>query len=70
MMPRYYIDNLGGAGKVDNLVGLAPSNYGTTLDGITKLGQLLGLPARSTRHWAPACAACSSKSMGSAFLTA
>ena len=32
MMPRYYIKNLGGASKVNTLVGLAPSNHGTTLE--------------------------------------
>ena len=30
MMPRYYLKFLGGAAKVDALVGLAPSNHGTT----------------------------------------
>jgi triacylglycerol esterase/lipase EstA (alpha/beta hydrolase family) len=30
MMPRYYIKFLGGADKVDDLVGLAPSNHGTS----------------------------------------
>jgi triacylglycerol lipase len=29
MMPRYFIKFLGGASKVDDLVGLAPSNHGT-----------------------------------------
>jgi len=29
MMPRYYIKFLGGAGKVDDLIGLSPSNHGT-----------------------------------------
>jgi hypothetical protein len=28
MMPRYYIDVLGGAAKVATLVALAPSSYG------------------------------------------
>ncbi len=37
MMPRYYIKNLGGASKVDTLVGLAPSNHGTTLEGLFTL---------------------------------
>ena len=37
MMPRYYIKNLGGAAKVNTLVGLAPSNHGTTLDGLFTL---------------------------------
>ena len=30
LMPRYYLKFLGGAGKVSDLVGLAPSNHGTT----------------------------------------
>ena len=37
MMPRYYLKFLGGAAKVHTLVGLAPSNHDTTLDGIATL---------------------------------
>jgi hypothetical protein len=37
MMPNYYIKDLGGAAKVNELIGLAPSNHGTTLDGVTEL---------------------------------
>jgi pimeloyl-ACP methyl ester carboxylesterase len=37
MMPNYYLKYLGGASKVNTFIGLAPSNHGTTLDGITKL---------------------------------
>ncbi|MFE2535015.1 esterase/lipase family protein [Streptomyces sp. NPDC059371] len=37
MMPRYYLKFLGGAAKVNALVGLAPDNHGTTLNGFTKL---------------------------------
>ncbi|GGS04747.1 esterase/lipase family protein [Streptomyces nojiriensis] len=37
MMPRYYLKFLGGAQKVNALVGLAPDNHGTTLLGFTKL---------------------------------
>ena len=37
MMPNYYIKFLGGATKVNELIGLAPSNHGTTLSGATKL---------------------------------
>ncbi|MFE9094794.1 esterase/lipase family protein [Streptomyces sp. NPDC007264] len=37
MMPRYYLKFLGGAAKVNTLVGIAPSNHGTTLDGLTQL---------------------------------
>ena len=32
MMPRYWIKYLGGAEKVEDLVGIAPSNYGTNLN--------------------------------------
>ncbi|MFF4540310.1 esterase/lipase family protein [Streptomyces aureus] len=37
MMPRYYLKFLGGAAKVNALVGIAPDNHGTTLNGLTKL---------------------------------
>ncbi|MFR9799442.1 esterase/lipase family protein [Streptomyces sp. MS06] len=37
MMPRYYLKFLGGAAKVNSLVGIAPSNHGTTLSGLTHL---------------------------------
>ena len=30
MMPRYYLRYLGGAAKVEELIGVAPSNHGTT----------------------------------------
>lgn len=43
MMPNYYIKRLGGAAKVHTLVGLAPSNHGTTLSGIVNLGVSLNL---------------------------
>ncbi|MEU6487311.1 alpha/beta fold hydrolase [Streptomyces sp. NPDC046887] len=37
MMPRHYLKFLGGADKVNALVGIAPSNHGTTLLGLTQL---------------------------------
>ncbi|MGW1023252.1 esterase/lipase family protein [Streptomyces sp. NPDC002577] len=37
MMPRYYLKFLGGAAKVNALVGIAPDNHGTTLSGLTNL---------------------------------
>jgi hypothetical protein len=65
MMPRYYLKFLGGAAKVHTLVGLAPSNHGTTLDGITTLAErypgaidLVG----------SACPACAEQVQGSAFV--
>ncbi|MEU3188478.1 alpha/beta fold hydrolase [Streptomyces sp. NPDC006923] len=37
MMPRYYLKFLGGAAKVNALVGIAPDNHGTTLLGLAGL---------------------------------
>jgi triacylglycerol esterase/lipase EstA (alpha/beta hydrolase family) len=64
MMPRYYIRFLGGAAKVDTLVGLAPSNHGTTLFGLTTLESAFGASGSL-----PGCAACGEQMAGSAFLT-
>ena len=37
MMPNYYIKLLGGASKVHTLIGLSPSNHGTTVGGLATL---------------------------------
>lgn len=37
MMPRHYLKFLGGAAKVNALVGIAPDNHGATLSGLTHL---------------------------------
>ncbi|MFE1176227.1 esterase/lipase family protein [Streptomyces sp. NPDC058773] len=37
MMARVYLKFHGGAGKVNTLVGLAPDNHGTDLNGLTRL---------------------------------
>lgn len=58
MMPRWYIRFDGGAPYVHDLVGLAPSNHGTTLDGLFALldaDTALGLPAPLTLAQCPAC---------------
>jgi triacylglycerol esterase/lipase EstA (alpha/beta hydrolase family) len=66
MMPRYYLRFLGGAAKVHTLVGLAPSNHGTTLDGLfTLAGYFPGADA----FLGALCPACAQQSAGSAFLT-
>ncbi|WP_405019813.1 lipase family protein [Kitasatospora sp. NBC_00070] len=71
MMPRHYLKNLGGAAKVDKLVGLAPSNHGTTLLGLTGPASTLGLLEPANRFLlGPACPACVQQERGSAFLTA
>ncbi|MER5941037.1 alpha/beta fold hydrolase [Streptomyces sp. NPDC001928] len=39
MMPRYYLNALGGAPKVHSFVGIAPSNHGITAEGLMKLAR-------------------------------
>ena len=56
MMPRYWIKNLGGEPLVEDLVGLVPSNHGTTVT-----------QGRSQGSW---CVACDQQAAGSPFLTA
>ncbi|MGZ4450631.1 MAG: esterase/lipase family protein [Nocardioides sp.] len=60
MMPRYFIKFLGGDAVVDDLVGLSPSNHGTsTVPGASGSG------GSSTGGF---CVACEQQSAGSAFL--
>ena len=68
MMPRYYLNFLGGAAKVDKLVALAPSNYGTTLDGLTTLASLLGATSLINGGLGSVCPACVEQEAGSSFL--
>jgi triacylglycerol esterase/lipase EstA (alpha/beta hydrolase family) len=67
MMPRYYLKYLGGASKVHTLVGLAPSNHGTTVLGLNKLllgFQVNGVPITSLIG----CVSCTQQIVPSAFL--
>jgi len=68
MMPRYYINFLGGASKVSTFVALAPSNYGTTLDGLTTLAGYLGATSLINEGLNSVCIACTEQEQGSAFL--
>jgi triacylglycerol esterase/lipase EstA (alpha/beta hydrolase family) len=68
MMPRYYLNFLGGGAKVNDFVAFAPSNYGTTLDGITKLASLLGVAGQINGALTSVCPACAQQEQGSAFL--
>ena len=54
MMPRWYMRFLGGADQVAELIGLVPSNHGTTNPGALT---------------APNCPACRQQAAGSPFLT-
>ena len=68
MMPRYYINNLGGAAKVKMLVGFAPSNYGTNLDGVVNLITDFGALGVTTALVSVTCEACVQQIQGSSFL--
>ena len=68
MMPRYYINFLGGAARVATFVALAPSNYGTTLDGLTQLGRQLSIIMPINGALSTVCTACVQQEEGSAFL--
>ncbi|KZE66142.1 hypothetical protein AWM68_07140 [Fictibacillus phosphorivorans] len=63
MMPRYYMKNLGGAEKVEDLIGLVPSNHGT--EGVAGLTELT-----STGADLASCKACQQQATGSDFLLA
>ncbi len=66
MMPRYYLKHLGGASRVRTLVGLAPSNHGTTAGGLFTLGSYF--PGADS--FFGYCIACEQQAAGSPFLTA
>jgi len=57
-MARYYVKNLGGGAKVNDLVGIAPANHGTNNTGLT--ARIVGYPV---------CVACTQLMIGSSFLT-
>ena len=65
MMPRWYLKFLGGAEEVHTLVGLSPSNHGTTVDGIGLLARFFPGGEQFT---GVLCPACEEQIVGSAFL--
>ncbi len=66
MMPRYYLKYLGGAAAVHTLVGLSPSNHGTTLDGLFILSSFF---PGANQFTGALCPACEQQRAGSAFIT-
>jgi len=68
MMPRYYLKFLGGAAHVDKMIALAPSNHGTTLDGLTALVTALGAAGLVNGALNALCTACVEQEAGSSFL--
>ncbi|MFA1546886.1 esterase/lipase family protein [Actinomadura chokoriensis] len=65
MMPRYYLKNLGGAQYVRHLVGIAPSNDGTDVWGLTRLAKAYGIVDLGGY----VCYSCYQQVRGSEFLT-
>ncbi|MEV7676972.1 alpha/beta fold hydrolase [Streptomyces sp. NPDC088341] len=66
MMPRHYLKFLGGAAKVNALIGIAPDNHGTTLLGLTGLLRYFPGVGDLLNEKTPALA---DQVAGSAFLT-
>jgi len=56
-MPRYYLKNLGGAAKVNDMISISAANHGTTNTGVT--AKMVGYPS---------CVACGQLLAGSSFL--
>ena len=65
MMPRYYLGFLGGAKRVDALVGIAPSNHGTS-GLITPTPDVLAVQPSYDNAL---CQACGDQQAGSPFMT-
>ena len=70
MMPAYYIKRLGGAPRVHTLVGLAPSNHGTSLDGLETLVERAGMLQGIDAEWAFTAPSLVQQQVGSTFMTA
>jgi triacylglycerol esterase/lipase EstA (alpha/beta hydrolase family) len=64
MMPRWYLRFDGGAAKVHDLIGLAPSNHGTTVNGLFTLAEFF--PGATA--FFGFCEACEQQASGSSFL--
>jgi triacylglycerol esterase/lipase EstA (alpha/beta hydrolase family) len=64
MMPRYYMKFDGGAAKVHTLVGLSPSNHGTTVNGLFTLAE--HIPGATA--FFGLCQACEEQAAGSSFI--
>jgi triacylglycerol lipase len=71
MMPRYWIKYLGGKGKVEDLVGFAPSNYGTNLGNASSensTAEDFDLPAENNPDGNNPCYSCDQQGADSRFI--
>ena len=69
MLPNYYIKRLGGAPRVHTLVGLAPSNHGTSASGLLTLAQKVGMINGRHATAARTATSVSQQQVGSDFMT-
>ncbi len=67
MMPRWYMHILGGYSKVHTLVGIAPDNHGSDLNGFNNYANMLGQQAKDAlvSSWAPSL---TDQQVGSTFI--
>ncbi len=71
MMPRYWIKYLGGKNLVDDLVGIAPSNYGTELGDATSedsTAEDFNLPVENNPEGDNPCYSCDQQGADSRFI--
>jgi triacylglycerol lipase len=71
MMPRYWIKYLGGKSKVEDLVGFAPSNYGTNLGKASSQNSTaedFNLPAENNPEGDNPCYSCDQQGADSRFI--
>jgi triacylglycerol esterase/lipase EstA (alpha/beta hydrolase family) len=71
MMPRFWIKNLGGKNKVDDLGGIAPSNYGTELGDASSedsTAEDFNLPVENNPGGENPCYSCDQQSANSRFI--
>ena len=72
LMPRWYLKYLNGATQVHSLIGLAPPNHGTDVDGLITLGESLPVVGKLVQQgfasWCPACIEFITGSLGDSFL--
>ena len=66
MMPRWYIEFLGGDRTVHTLVGLSPSNHGTTFHGLASLAAYF--PGGAGGVFGTGCVACTQQFLPSTFI--
>ena len=68
ILPHYYINTLGGAEKVAQLIGITPSNHGTTLSGVVTLLSAPVLGPWLTKRFNRIGAACLQQFSGSSLV--